>query len=463
MKSKRVLFLFMATLAYAEDKPATTATLSPPQKSHVPRMSYIENGSIRLGVDLNLGGAITYLAPVTNLDLNVINSHDWGRQVQLSYYSGPVPFNPPGTEMATNWSFLGWNPIQTGDDYGFKSRVLAYTNTGRALYTKFIPMQWPLKNVPGECECEVWLELEGPVVKARCRLTDHRTDPTQYPARNQELPAVYVNAPFHRLMTYTGDKPFSGDALAQINGELENKHWPQWMATENWAAEVNDAGWGLGVWNPDVLSFSGGFFGTPGMGGPRDDSTGYIAPNRCEILDHNIVYDYHYELILGTLKEIRARVYGDAVKPASLSYRFEQDRQGWYYADATDAGWPIHGELDVKLGGQHSQIFSPGFMMRGEIAHRLTIEAAFSNAQTNATIYWRRLDNKDFAEKQAQSFVVMPDGLYHHYEINLGLSPEYRGVITQLRLDVLSASNLTARVRVKSVTLGPNVLSSENK
>ena len=33
---------------------------------HAPRMSYIENGDIRLGVDLNLGGAITYLAPATN-------------------------------------------------------------------------------------------------------------------------------------------------------------------------------------------------------------------------------------------------------------------------------------------------------------------------------------------------------------------------------------------------------------
>ena len=459
MKSKLLLFLLLATLAHAEDKPATTATMSPPQKSHVSRMSYIENDSIRLGVDLNLGGVITYLAPVTNHELNVINSHDWGRQVQLSYYSGPIPFNPPGTTMATNWSFIGWNPIQTGDDYGFKPQVLKHTNTGHALYTKLIPMQWPLKNVPGECECEVWLELDGPVVKARCRLTNHRADHTQYRARPQELPAVYVNAPFCRLMTYRGDKPFTGDALSQMTGRLDlDGHWTNWMATENWAAQVNDAGWGLGVWNPDALVFSGGFFGAPGIGGPLDDPTGYIAPNRYEILDHNIVYDYHYELILGAVEEIRAHVYRHAVRPTSLTYHFERDRQGWYYADVTDAGWPIRGELEVRLERPHPQIFSPNFFMRAEAARQLTIEAAFNTGQTNATVCWRRLDNKDFVETQAQNFAVVPDGQFHRYEVNLGASPEYRGVITQLRLDVLPANNQAARVRLKSVTLGPVTL-----
>ena len=110
-------------------------------------------------------------------------------------------------------------------------------------------MQWPLENTQGECECEVWLELDGPVVKARCRLTNHRADHTQYRARTQELPALYVNAPFHRLMTYRGDKPFTGDALAQIEGRADRAGQPglwailtNWVATESWAAQVNDAG-----------------------------------------------------------------------------------------------------------------------------------------------------------------------------------------------------------------------------
>ena len=421
-------------------------------------MSYIENGDIRLGVDLNLGGAITYLAPATNRELNVINSSDWGRQVQLSYSAGPVPYNPLGTTMSPSWKFIGWNPIQTGDYYGFKSQVLQHTNTGKLLYTKLIPMHWPLKNVPGECECEVWLELDGPVVKARCRLTNKRPDQTQYPARTQELPAVYVNGPFCHLMTYRGDKPFTGDALAQITNRLDlEKHWTHWPATENWAAQVNDAGWGLGMWNPDTLVFSGGFFSKPGVGGPQDSPTGYIAPNRSDILDHNIVYDYHYELILGTVAEIRVEAYRRAAHPTALTYRFERDRQGWYYTDATDTGWPIRGELNIHLDGPRPRIISPDFFMRAEDAPRLTVEAAFPAGCTNATVLWRRLGEKGFVEKRSQNCSVVPDGQLHLYKINLAASPEYAGVITQLQLDVLPAGN-QAQVRLKSVTLGPENL-----
>ncbi|MCX6895152.1 MAG: hypothetical protein NTZ16_06585 [Verrucomicrobia bacterium] len=436
----------------AVEKPAAL------RKAHVPRMSYIGNESIRLGVDLNLGGAITYLAPATNHELNVINSHDWGRQVQLSYYSGPVPFNPPGTMMSTNWHFIGWNPIQTGDAYGFKSQVLQHTNTGRTLYTRLIPMHWPLKNVPGECECEGWRELDGPAVKARCRVTNLRPDHTPYRARGQELPAVYVNAPFHRLMTYRGDKPFTGDALTKIDAQLVNNHWAHWTATENWAAEVNDAGWGLGVWNPDAFAFSGGFAGRPGVGGPLDSPTGYIAPNRLEILDHNIVYDYHYELILGTVEEIRSRVYRRAARPAPLAYEFTHDRQGWHYGDASDQGWPVRGELDVRSAGKDPHIVSPEFFIRADDAPQLTVEAAFSTGRSNVMVMWRKLDpdkEQGFVPTLAHSFPVIPDGQFRRYQFNLGASPEYRGIITQLRLYALPASNPTAHMRLKSVTLGP--------
>ena len=41
---------------------------------------YAENESIKLGVNLALGGAITYLAAQGGK--NLINSYDWGRQVQ---------------------------------------------------------------------------------------------------------------------------------------------------------------------------------------------------------------------------------------------------------------------------------------------------------------------------------------------------------------------------------------------
>src|SRR4051794_11278549 len=44
------------------------------------RMSYLDNGTIRIGVDLDLGGSITHLSRSGGGE-NLINSHDLGRQI----------------------------------------------------------------------------------------------------------------------------------------------------------------------------------------------------------------------------------------------------------------------------------------------------------------------------------------------------------------------------------------------
>ena len=49
---------------------------------------------------------------------SVINIHDMGREVQLSFYSGPDVYEPsPGSEQCnTSWRFgvWPWNPIGAG-------------------------------------------------------------------------------------------------------------------------------------------------------------------------------------------------------------------------------------------------------------------------------------------------------------------------------------------------------------
>lgn len=52
---------------------------------------FLDNGTIRLGVDLARGGCISYFSP-SGRDENVVNNFDLGRQIQMSFYSGPVPF-----------------------------------------------------------------------------------------------------------------------------------------------------------------------------------------------------------------------------------------------------------------------------------------------------------------------------------------------------------------------------------
>ena len=103
------------------------------------KMSFVDNGIIRLGVNLNLGGSVTYLADADDR-INIINNHDWGRQIQMSFYSGPVPFTPGGKQPSKTWAGLGWNPIQSGDYAGNRSSIIDLRNDGKSIYVKCVPM-----------------------------------------------------------------------------------------------------------------------------------------------------------------------------------------------------------------------------------------------------------------------------------------------------------------------------------
>ncbi len=375
-----LIALLAPIIASAADSPADPGSGHQRMLHHVKRMSFLDNGVVKLGVDLNLGGSITYLSP-SGRDMNLVNNYDFGRQVQMSYYSGPAPFQPPGKAMRPEWSFIGWNPIQVGDAFGNPSKILDGRNDGKELYVKCVPMHWPLDNAPGECTFETWLTLDGPVVHARCRFQNDRPDHTQYAVRGQELPAVYTNGPWYRLMTYDGEQPFTGAPLTRIEKKGDRGPWSHWSATENWAALVDDAGFGLGVFEPGVVSFSGGFAGKPGAGGPDDSPTGYIAPNSREVIDWNVVHEYRYDLIVGTVAQIRRYAFDHAVRPSPPAYRFENARNRWYYINAEDSGLPIKGGLNVRIEKEDPQIISPIGFWKAEDAGTIVIEAACHSAR----------------------------------------------------------------------------------
>jgi len=421
-----------------------------------PKMSYLDNGTIRIGVNLNAGGAISYLAKSGD-STNLVNNWDWGRQIQMSHYSGPVPFTPDGKQPAPQWVGLGWNPAQAGDHFRNPSRVLTHKNDGKTLYVKCIPMQYALNNVPAECTFECWITLDGCTAQVRSRMVVDRPDKTQYPARGQELPAIYTIGTLYRLMSYTGDKPFTGAELSRIEKSEEEKQkggwpWVRYRATENWAALVNDQDWGVGVWEPGCTSFVGGFAGKPGEGGTHDDPTGYISPMQEEVIDHNIEYAYSYVLIVGTLDEIRRHVYDHARSHAPPVYHFAQDRQHWRYHNAVDTGWPINGELHVLPEKPDPQLIGPSGFWFAKDAPTLRVEAAFKIQQTEARIFWSRFDDDSFAESRSMTFQIEPDGKYHVYEIDLSGSPEFRGAITGLRLDPAEVGNQGDWVKIRSIS-----------
>jgi len=412
-------------------------------------MSYLDNGVIRLGVDLGKGGTITYLANSGPSSVNVVNSYDLGREVQQSYYSGPDNYGNP----APPWTNFPWNPIGAGDAFGNPAIVLDQSNDGRILYTKTAPLQWALNHVGCECVIEQWITLDGNSAQIRNRLTNNRSDRTTYHAYGQELPAVYTNGTFWRLFTYSGDSPYAGGPLTQIANVGPPAPWPRFSATEHWAALVDDSGYGLGVINALVTSFIGGSSGALDAGGPSDITAGYIAPNPAEILDWNIVYEYDYTLVLGTLDQIRA--YAAAHRPDDRpDYQFTRDRQHFSLVNAIDMGWPISGSLHVNLDQIDPYIVGPEQWWQAKDVPRLYITAAYRASGTNAQFFWS-VPGQGFAQERSVYFAAIPDGQYHTYTLDLSTSPTYQGTITGLRFDPSDGSDPGGYVEIASVSWRP--------
>jgi hypothetical protein len=307
-------------------------------------------------------------------------------------------------------------------------------------------MQWGLNQVLSECTIESAIRLEGATAIVTCRLNNHRSDPTQYQARTQEMPALLTNAPYYHLMTYVGDQPFSGGELK----EIETKS--RWLTTECWSAHVDDNGWGLGVWNPMCYRFGGSFTGQPGPGTTFDNSTGYMAPSRQEVIDANIQYQYTFVLILGTIQEIRKYVYHHATRPSVPVYSFQNDRQGWTFINGVDAGWPVRGEISITRQQSSPEMIGPPTFWRAADGPSIQIEAAFHSSSGRSILYWAPFSEQKFSERASLAFPIVSDDAFRTYKVNLAASPNYQGNLVGLRFDPLVGGHAGDWVRVKSIS-----------
>ncbi|MCF8104305.1 MAG: hypothetical protein K9K64_02370 [Desulfohalobiaceae bacterium] len=302
-------FFLLPTLAAAKQ-----------QSKAIPERIALDNGVIELHLGTGKhGGSLTYLGR-SGTDKNLINNHDLGRQIQQSYYAGP------NTRRLTqgqhpSWSPWPWNPTQSGDAYGHPSRVLKADKDRHQAYVKTRPNLWDMDNEPCACTMETWVELQGKAAVVRNRLQIQEDVPAwQSQPRHQEMPAVYTIASLSRIMTYVGDAPWTRAPLTRIVKKpipgRENFPWNYWPseqypgpATEMWAAAVNEAGFGLGVFMAEAELFIGGTVGRPGQQSPRASATTYIAPLQTMTLEPGDEVEYTYVLILGDLDEIRSAVY----------------------------------------------------------------------------------------------------------------------------------------------------------
>lgn len=275
-----------------------------------PKELVADNGKLTVKFDLTRGGAISWISH-SGSERSLVNIADEGRYIQQSYYAGKR-LDRKADGQSPNWSPWSWNPIQVGDAFGNRAKILDFKQSKDSLYVKCIPMQWDMNNRPAEAEMEQWTFLNGNILTIRNRLTCHRTDEIYGDSLllNQELPAVYPISALNNLFTYEGNAPFTKAAYKKLEVKnLSSGFWGRYKElSENWMAFVDDANMGMLVYNPQCSHFLAGMAGEAGKES-RDASTSYIAPIKDEIIYKKSVYEYEYYILIGSLEQMREQIY----------------------------------------------------------------------------------------------------------------------------------------------------------
>jgi hypothetical protein len=345
---------------------------------------------------------------------------------------------------------MPWNAVLAGDITGNASRVLAYTNDGHTLYVKSLPQQWALKGVACECTIEQWITLEGNAAWVRERLTNFRQDGTQYQAFPQELPAIYAIGKLNRLVTYGGTSPYANGPVSSFPRFSDGLHF---LGTEHWAALVDRYGRGFGVFQPDVSEFFARTFGKTGAGSSSDFATAYLAPTTNDVLDHNVVYEYSYALVLGTAADVRTFAGQHRGLDGGPAFTFTGDREHWTYVNATDGGWPVSRALRVNLDQNDPQLIGPQELWPAGVSTVYVRAAYHGSVPGNADLFWHGAGESFSADKHVQ-FSIVADGLFHTYAVSLGPAAAATR-ITQLRFDPAYGNDHGAYVELQYVSPQP--------
>ena len=468
-----VLFIGLV-IGCSRDYPATApytivAPVSPPSgglpgyaQPYPQKRLFMANDKVRIGIDLNAGGAITYLSEASSNE-NMVNNADLGRQTQTAIYAGPYPYIQNGKQPVYVWRNLGWNPVQTGDYYHNSAQIVSYQQGETSIYVKTIPLIWPLFNELAECTFEHWYELKDNTIRVRCHIKVNRADTTRYPARTQEFPCVYLNGPYYRMISYVGQKPFTNDAVSEFT---DRGNWYYRHTSEHWTALLNDQGRGVGLFKPGEVRFGTDKFGSERTGGEFDKNSGYMNTQPFLVIDHNGEYDYEYTLVVGTLTDIRQFAYSQPRPAKYPDYRFVKDRQGWYYYNTQDKGWPIQNELNVRwardsVSESRFRITSPMTFWYATDVPKIYIQAAFQTKATIARFVWLKPEEHNEIEESPGRYVDFPivgDGQFRTYEINTGQLGGWNGVIAQIALtssETQYSFEKGSTVRIRSVTTTP--------
>lgn len=275
-------------------------------------MLTIDNGSVRVGIDREKGGAITWLSSEAYPG-NMVNIADPGRLIQQSYYAGKrLDRRSEGQSKA--WTPWSWNPIQGGGvgakgSKGTWAQVTAFEKQNDVLYSVTIPKLWDMADEDAAAVMRQWTQFEADVpgvICVQCEIETKRpaNDPWGDARLSpQEVPACYFTRNFEDVRSYVGLSQW------QSHHHPPGPPWGHAKPPLKSMALFEADGQGVAVFSPtSAATWNYG----PHAGGLSNKPTAgpcmHVAPVDRVLLGRNSTFRYRYWLVVGNEIEIAARL-----------------------------------------------------------------------------------------------------------------------------------------------------------
>ncbi|MBQ8405012.1 MAG: hypothetical protein IJX09_00015 [Clostridia bacterium] len=260
---------------------------------------YIQDEHLKMGTALSMGGAIRHLEKLNanvveyvdeagnvriepNVDktqvdvvtdeVNFVNIHDLGREIQQSYYSRVGEENGYApTEEVLYDADLRYNPVQAGSAGDKQSQIIDFVQTESTLYVKTRPLEWFFDNRLSDSYMENTYLLDGSgVLRVSNRFVNFSqfTDMDKTQEDAQEMPAVYLVHPLNYFYCETREGTIFDPNLSPLPTSTQKQSLSQEVAgsyhyalrndklTNEWAAFVNENKFGVGIYMPKAFQYS---------------------------------------------------------------------------------------------------------------------------------------------------------------------------------------------------------------
>lgn len=268
-----------------------------------PNWQYLENQSLKIGVDLSRGACIGFFAePSTHR--NLINHYDEGRFLQQSYYGKQDGSRWEGRKV--DWVF---NPVQGGSWDGKSSKVLSFELKQNQISASIQPRHWANGNLLTNCLMSQTIQLDDNI--AKIRFSFKYEGPDQQVKKHQEVPALFVDAALKYLCYTENGKivkktpglldPITQEKDKGSSGIRYGKNEKHWLAL------VDENNWGIGLLSPGSPEFTCYRAHGNGKTGPTGSACSYVAPLQTFELKKGLNFEYEIALTIGYLHEIESR------------------------------------------------------------------------------------------------------------------------------------------------------------